>query len=174
SSFVLENGKIFPHLSLYIARFEPEHASTVEAALQQIACNIPIIHAQAAGYTFAHKYVVADYQIAPLMVEAQKAVVNAPNPLRVGMPSSEQENMREATNPQVINNFEKYGYKYIGDFFRPHITLTRFEEEHNESELGLPPITSFDGNFMSIGLFELGPYSTCVRKLAEFPLLAVS
>ena len=172
SSFVLEDGKVFPHVSLYILRFKPADLPNVEASLRRIAHSAKAVPAQATDYTFSHKYAVVDYRMTPAMVELQNAAVAALNPLRDGMPLSEQENMREATDPHVIANFETYGYKYVGNFFRPHVTLTRFENEHQLEDYALPPVTNFDGEFVGIGLFQLGPHSTCVRKIAEFPFTA--
>ncbi|MBP6005281.1 hypothetical protein KA531_00005, partial [Candidatus Saccharibacteria bacterium] len=61
-------------------------------------------------------------------------------------------------------------YPAVGDLFRPHITLTRLKEHNpNVLELLQQDITTFNGVFDRLGLFEMGENGTCIRKIAEFP-----
>lgn len=170
SSFVLDGSAFYPHLSLYILRLDIGCVEQAAAALTQIAGETQAFQLEAAGYISSHKYVVANYKKTDELTLLQNKLVEALNRFRDGMPESERENMQGATEPAVLKNFEQYGYKYIGSFFTPHITLTRFTEEHPLDELALPEQKVFDGRYASIGLFQLGPHSTCVRKLADFPL----
>ena len=83
----------------------------------------------------------------------------------------DKERVLEATG-LAKQNYDTYGYKYIGELFSPHITLTRFENEEPADESKLPDMSVFDGRFVKLGLCELGISNTCARKLAEFPLLS--
>jgi hypothetical protein len=56
----------------------------------------------------------------------------------------------------------------VGDQFSPHITLTRFDDDTDRASY--ITLTDFDGEFESIGLFELGENGTCIRKIFEIPL----
>lgn len=169
-SFVLEDGAFYPHLSLYILRLKFDSMERASALLRNVADNTRTLQLSATGHTSSHKYLVVNYKKTPELAMLQSKLVEGLNPLRDGMPESERENMRHATDPAALKNFEQYGYKYIGEFFAPHVTLIRFTEDHPLEELVLPNLSLFDGRFASIGLFKLGPHSTCTSKLAEFPL----
>jgi len=114
---------------------------------------------------------VVDYQTPPELEALQQLVVGAINPLRDGIMEKDKEHVLEATGI-AKQNYDTYGYKYIGELFKPHITLTRFETEEPADESKLPDTSAFDGRFIKLGLYELGISNTCVRKLAEFPLLS--
>jgi hypothetical protein len=96
-------------------------------------------------------------------------VLDALNPVRDGMREKDKTRMMEATGV-VRQNLEQYGYRGIGDLFRPHITLSRLEIENDDSLESLGNLTAYDGVFPKIGLFEMGDNGTCVRKIAEFKL----
>ncbi len=54
----------------------------------------------------------------------------------------------------ALANFQNYGYKYVGELFRPHITLTRFKEEQPQAEKLLPNLSVFSGEFSKIGFLR--------------------
>ena len=93
------------------------------------------------------------------------------NPLKAGMRESDIAKMQDAKAIK-LENLQKFGYPAIGELFRPHMTLTRLKE-HNPKVLNLLPkdISTFNGTFDRVGLFEMGSNGTCVRKIAEFKLL---
>lgn len=99
----------------------------------------------------------------------QQQVITTLNPMRDSMREKDKTRMLEASG-LALENFQNYGYKYVGELFRPHITFTRFSEIQPEAESLLPELTTFDGLFTKLGLFEMGDNGTCVRKIVEFDL----
>lgn len=172
--FTLEIGKFYPHMSLYMFQIEEDGIKNVTTVLREIAANQSVIHGHASGYKmgegFAVGYVDPDYEATDELHAIQQAVVAAVNPLRSDMRQSDKDKMVDATGVKLAN-LQTYGYPSIGELFRPHITLTRLKEYLPEALHDLPDIALFDGTFDRIGLFEMGPNGTCVRQIAEFPLL---
>ena len=171
SEFVLDSSSFYPHLSLYMVRLRLNDLTEVHHRLADIAASIEPMYLHATGYDQERGYVVLDYDTPEPLDALQQAVVAAINPIRDGMLAKDRERMIAATG-LALQNFEQYGYKYIGHLFKPHITLTRFSDTTPIDTSILPQIPSFSGSFSKLGLFELGPNNTCVRKLAELPLAA--
>jgi hypothetical protein len=53
------------------------------------------------------------------------------------------------------------------NWFQPGTPLDTGSEE-------LPPITDFDGSFVALGIYLLGPYGTCAQRLASLQLASRS
>jgi Protein of unknown function (DUF1045) len=129
----------------------------------------PSLAANATHYYQAERYIDVEYERTEPMAQLQMQVVDAINPIRDGMRENDKRRMATVTGP-ARDNLEKYGYRGVGELFRPHISLTRFEREQPTVASGLGPITEFNGQFTHLGLFEMGANGTCVRKIDEFEL----
>jgi hypothetical protein len=90
--------------------------------------------------------------------------------MRDGIIEKDREHILEAVG-LAKSNYDMYGYKYVGELFKPHITLTRFENEVPADESVLPEPSLFSGRFAKIALCELGISNTCVRLLAVSSLI---
>lgn len=171
SLFELEDGKYFPHVSLYMMRLRFEDTSQVEELLHKLATETKSETWKALKYGFSRGYVIVDYEVTRQTSILQQQVIQAVNPLRDGILAKDRDSIKEATG-LALQNYETYGYKYVGELFHPHITLTRFSEDREDAEKLLPEISEFDGSFTKLGLFELGKNNTCVQQLAVFELRA--
>lgn len=169
--FTLEDGKFYPHLSLYMVRLKQSDIKNAADTLGKIATAYKTFSLQATHYDQERAYVVVDYETLPELHALQRAVLEAVNPMRDGIMEKDWVRALEATG-LAKQNYDTYGYKYVGDLFKPHITLTRFENEELIDESVLPNPSVFSGQFTRLALCELGVSNTCVRKLAEFPLLS--
>lgn len=174
SFFTLEDGKFYPHMSLYMFQLNEPDISKIEEVLAGIAEDTNVISATATAYRlgegFGVGYVDPEYKVTDELRALQNKVVEAVNPIRAGMRESDIAKMQDAKGVK-LENLQKYGYPAIGELFRPHITLTRLKK-HNPGVLEFLPkdISTFNGVFDRIGLFEMGSNGTCIRKIAEYEL----
>lgn len=169
--FTLEEGKYYPHVSLYMTQLKVADLAIITTLLAQIASQTTVFNLTATRYDQAHGFIDAEYQRNQKIDALQQAVITAINPLRDGMREKDKARMLEATG-LALENFRRYGYKYVGDFFRPHMSLTKFSNQLSFDTTQLPPVSYFSGTFDSLGLFEMGNHGTCIRKLMEFTLRA--
>ncbi len=169
SLFTLEVGKYFPHASLYMLQLKQTDIDQVQELLSGIAREFCSLELKAERFYQAQCYVDVEYEKSGQLVQLQQKVVAALNPIRDGMREKAKARMAEATG-LALSNFEQYGYKYVGELFRPHITFTRLSEEKSDIEAMLPALNSFDGTFPRIGLFEMGDNGTCIREIASWNL----
>ncbi|MBP7820906.1 DUF1045 domain-containing protein [Candidatus Saccharibacteria bacterium] len=169
SLFTLETGKYFPHASLYMLQLKETDLEQVKELLVRIANDFNDLRLNAERFYQAQCYVDVEYGKENQLVRLQREVVDALNPIRDGMREKDKARMAEATG-LALANFEQYGYKYVSELFRPHITFTRLNEEKSDVEAVLPALSSFDGTFTRIGLFEMGDNGTCIREIASWKL----
>lgn len=169
SLFTLEDGKFFPHVSLYMCQLSLKSIPRIEEQLSAISHSMSALQLEAYRYDHSKCYIDAEYKKFPELVGIQEGVIKAVNPIREGMREKDVDRMKEAEG-LALKNFQDYGYKYIGELFRPHLTLTRLKAENLKSIEELDDVSRFSGVFLKLGLFEMGDNGTAVRKLAEFEL----
>ena len=169
SLFVLEDGKYYPHASLYMLQLKIEDISKVEEQLAMIARSFSQLRLRGSRYDNEMAFIDVEYERAPELIELQNQVIEALNPIRDGLREKDKPRMEAATGLKR-ENFEKYGYPYVGELFRPHMTLSRLEEDNPDALNILDEPSEFSGSFVGLGLFEMGDNGTCIRKIKEFDL----
>lgn len=172
--FTLDDRGYFAHASLYMFQMNVAAQERCVAALQEIAAQTKAQRLKQNGYFYIDStpdkgYVDVQFTRNAAVDSLQDRVVNVFNVLRAPMHESDRQKMTDATGLK-LENLKKYGYPAIGELFRPHITLTRFPMETEPDLSVLPSPEIFSGEFPRIGLFEMGPHGTSIRKIAEFEL----
>jgi hypothetical protein len=154
---------------IYMTQLKENDLDRAKQLLAEIAAKSTALTLTATRYYQAERYIDVEYDRIESLVSLQERFIAAINPIRDGMRQKDKARLAEATG-QVRENLEKYGYRGVGELFRPHISLTRFEREETTQPAGLPSISELSGQFTKLGLFEMGDNGTCVRKIAEFEL----
>jgi hypothetical protein len=159
----------FPHASLYMTQLKVEDLDKTKEILAGIASKTSAFSLNATRYFQAECYIDPDYERTDDLANLQMMVVNTINPFRDGMREKDKARLPETTG-LVRENLEKYGYRGVGELFRPHMTLARFANNKEIDTSILPDVSEFSGQFVKLGLFEMGDNGTCIRKIAEFEL----
>jgi hypothetical protein len=75
------------------------------------------------------------------------------------------------------DNIRRTGFDAVGDpaqggLFHPHVTINWFEPGTSVdlNAPNWPRISDFTGRFVAFGIFLLGPYGTCVQRLAALDI----
>lgn len=171
SLFTLEVGKQYPHTSLYMLQLSDENLAAVKDKLANIAHNNQLLHLTSSGYVQKLGFIDVEYEVTSDLNKLQQQVIKAIQPLADGMRDKDKQRMLEARG-LALQNFQKYGYKYVGELFRPHITFTRFPDEEDKPEAVqlLPDVMTFNGDFPRIGLYVMGDNGTCIREISSWQL----
>lgn len=161
----------FAHVSLYMTQCKIADLDAVQNVLAAIAADTPPIELTPQGYMQAFGYIDIDYAPSAALTSVQQRVLDAVNPLRDGLRPKDAARLAQATGVER-HNLETYGYRGVGELFRPHITLTRFvTSEPIDPVTILPDATTVaHGQATALGLFEMGENGTCIRLIASFPL----
>lgn len=169
SLFTLGRDTYYPHLSLYMLQLRTDDVPGASALLASIAASYASLTLGAVRYSHEEGYIDAEYKKPQELVRLQDEIVQAFNPIRVGLRTNDQQHMEEAEGLE-LENYKKYGYRYIGQLFRPHLTFGRLPVTHVAALEVLGDITEFSGTFPSIGLFTMGRHGTALHKLADAQL----
>ncbi len=165
--FTLDKHGPFPHVSLYMTQLKNMDIEEVIRLLTTIAATAPSFNLIADTYFQKEGYIDANYVQTTELDALQMMVINAINPIRDGMRDKDKARLPLAEG-LARKNLEQYGYRGVGELFRPHMTLTRFVSSAEIDTSTLPPVGDFSGQFSKLGLFEMGANGTCVRKIVEF------
>lgn len=178
TDFVLESGVLYPHLSLYMANFTPEQLEQVQQLLADIAKKTKTLSLVAShyGHNLEQGMFEIFYNKTPEITKLQEKVIAACNPLRSGLRHRDPVGrvltayFAQSTG-EVRNNIQKFGYDEVGNFFNPHITFTRFTQRDHKTELtALPAPKELNGEYSTLGLFEMGENGTCIKQVAVYDL----
>lgn len=173
SLFQLEDGKCYPHVSIYMLQLKTDDLERVGKLLEVIAHSFSSLQLTTQRYDQQEGYIDADYKKIEELSGLQTEVIQALNPIRDGMRPKDQARMHKAKGLEY-DNYKKYGWKSVGDLFRPHMTISRLSTDNSKAMDMLGDYSKFDGTFNSIGLVEMGDNGTAVRKIFEFEFLGSS
>lgn len=167
--FTLSKDTCIPHASLYMTQLKVTDLDRVQKLLSQIASRTPTVKLVSTRYDQAEGYIDADYERTDELVQLQMTVIEAINPIRDGMREKDKARLSEATG-QVRENLEEYGYRGVGELFRPHLSFTRFVDGQAVDTDSLPEPSHFSGRFDRLAICEMGDNGTCARLIAELEL----
>lgn len=171
SIFILKDGEIFPHISLFMLQLEADGIAEAKETLAQIARTTAVLSLSAQRYDHTVGFVDVTYDKTSELIALQEHVIAALNSMRRGMSSLDSERMKTAQGV-ALANFQTYGYKYVGELFRPHMTFTRLRETNPEAIAALGDAQVFNGTFTKLGLFEVGDNGTCIHEVVAYNLRA--
>ncbi|WP_431899918.1 DUF1045 domain-containing protein [Nonomuraea sp. bgisy101] len=181
TEFVLRDKGVYPHLSLYMANFTASQRDEAINRLHAISVRTPEFVLEASHFAGnEHGMFELFYDKTDAITRLQEDVVAAMNPLRTGPRQRDPVGRALAdlllTASSVARaNLDRYGYDEVGELFRPHITVTRFQ--HRDQRPGpalLPPAKVFTAAYRTLALCVMGEHGTCTDIVAEFDLATVA
>ncbi len=170
SLFTLQAGKFYPHVSIYQLQIKDERLPQVDKSLKNIADSSNDFKLKALKYCWSGRgYLDVEYEKTDELTKLQEKTIAEFNPIRDGLRQNDKSRLPNSTG-LTKENIEKYGTRFVGNLFRPHLTLTRFPGDNPESLKVLPNFLVFSGLFLKLGLFEMGSNGTAIRKIFEYEL----
>jgi hypothetical protein len=173
-----------PHLTLYQVPVRVQDLPGLRMALLNVAAKVSPLALRATEYgaNEAEGSFEVRYEAPARLMELQDETIAAVNPLRGHLtlerdPAGRLLTERVEESGAAGDNIRRTGFDAVGDpeqggLFHPHVTLNWFEPgtsvELNAADW--PTLSHFDGRFVALGIFFLGPYGTCVQRLASLEL----
>jgi hypothetical protein len=175
-----------PHITLYQVPVPVQDLPEMHAALLDIAANTEAFSLEATefGANADEGSFEVRYEGPSRLMKLQDDTIAVVNPLRgslllerdpAGRPLSE----RIDESGTAGDNIRRTGFDAAGDpaeggLFHPHVTLNWFEPGTSVEMNGAdwPSLSQFDGSFVALGIFVLGPCGTCVQRLRALTLAA--
>lgn len=112
-----------PHLTIYMATFDKSRLRGLIETLRSVSTMIDLPTCTAYGLTItAGGYLEVGYYKTSALVELQGRIVEAAGTFRDGQAERGNSHLESAMG-------KRYGYKFAGDAFRPHVTLAAYRTE---------------------------------------------
>ena len=167
--FTLDEETNLPHSSIYMVQLKESDLAEVQARLADIAAATRSISLEADCYMQSGGYLDANYARTPAIDALLDKVVTAINPLRDGMRPQAKHHLAYV-GEQEKKYIEQYGDHRVAEFFRPHLTLTRFKNSNPIPVEDLLDPRIFNATFTELALCEMGSNGTCKHKVASWRL----
>ncbi|MDP9844854.1 hypothetical protein J2853_004065 [Streptosporangium lutulentum] len=177
TEFVLRADGLYPHISLYMANFASAQLGAVLEELGQVSertSEIPLEADRFAGNDQGMFELF--YRKTEAITRLQEEIIAGLDPLRVGLRERDPvgrvlADHRLVAPPVARANLDRHGYDEIGELFRPHITVTRFQRRDQRVPPDLlPPAESFDEVYRTLALCVMGEHGTCTEVVETFEL----
>lgn len=169
-----------PHVTLYQVPVQARDLPELHAALLDVAAKTPRLSLSATEYRSNPDEGSFEIRYAPAarLMQLQDDTIAVVNPLRGNLllerdPAGRPLSARAGEPGAAGDNIRRTGFDAVGDpeqggLFYPHVTINWFEPGTSVelNATGWPPLSDFDGCFVALGIFLLGPYGTCAQRLA--------
>lgn len=168
--FQLDGVDRFAHLTLYMARFARSDLARVQAALSVALGELETIRLTQNGYFVTPGgYYEISYLRSPSLIHVHDKVTRALRTLRFSPGHPVAESYFGIYTSEQQQNAQKTGYDLAGDLYRPHVTLTRFD---NVPDINVLPTAGSNLSFTAtrIGSFEADSMGAARKHIAEFKL----
>lgn len=172
-----------PHLTIYQFALKVKDLDRMRGALAKVASSAPFALAAMEYRANANEgSFEVRYEGVPRLMQFQSEVLAVVNPLRGGLlvelnPAGRPFSELIQQSGTIGDNIRRTGFDAVGDpatggTFGPHVTINWFRvgTSVKMNAADWPPISEFNGQFGALGLFVLGPYGTCIQRLASIDL----
>jgi hypothetical protein len=175
-----------PHLTLYQVPVQAGDLPGLREALLDVAEKAPRLWLSATEYRSNQEEGSFEIRYGPAsrLTQLQADTIAVVNPLRGNLllerdPAGRPLTERMGEPGLAGDNIRQTGFDAVGDpaqggLFYPHVTINWFKPgtrvELNATDW--PSLSRFDGRFVALGIFFLGPYGTCAQRLAALHLAA--
>jgi hypothetical protein len=172
-----------PHLTIYQVAIKTKDLDQMFGALAKLTSTVPFVIAATGYHSNADEgSFEVRYEAAPRLMQFQDEVLADVNPLRGNLLVERNGGGRLFSelilqSGTIGDNIRRTGFDAVGDpakggTFGPHVTINWFRlgTSVKMNAPDWPPISDFNGRFVALGIFLLGPYGTCVQRLAALDL----
>jgi hypothetical protein len=173
-----------PHLTLYQVPIEAQDLPELCAALAHLSAraSLPSLDATEFRANEHEGSFEVRYAAAPELMQLQEDLIAAVNPLRRDLllerdPAGHKLTDLITETGVAGDNIRRTGFDAVGDparggLFHPHVTINWFELGTSVELNGpdWPPLSDFNGRFLALGIFFLGPYGTCAQRMATLEI----
>lgn len=172
--FALDGINFFPHMTIYSPEYPKESLVGILDKLEEVTRELnPITLAPIKISAEEKGYLDIEMENSIEILDLHKYIIEVFNGFRRGHLRDKYKDEEYLSKLSIgeQQNIEVYGYPLVLDFFRPHLTITRFVDESlntkikGEIESSLHPFQVDE-----IGIFEMGENGTCVNLVRKFKL----
>ncbi|HBB76445.1 MAG: hypothetical protein A2186_04405 [Candidatus Levybacteria bacterium RIFOXYA1_FULL_41_10] len=171
TEFALEDGKFYPHITIYQATYPKKNFEKILRRVSDFAKHLSKFEVKQEKVRANNGFVSWDSQKDPYLFDLQKRIIAWANPLREDLIPPFLKNLDWGLKKDK-DDVRNFGSMFIGPRYRPHITITRAKTPEDsliaEEMLENTPELNFLANKIIIG--NVGDHGTVNEILEEFNL----
>jgi len=186
SKFIAKNRKVFftldkhllyplqvhPHITIYDPEFPEHNLDSIIENTRQIARKSKPVQLAFTNMGFNDGgYAIANFALTPEISRFQKNIINGLDSLREGHVMDSIKDLMSSEPNHDMNYMDKYGAVHIFEFYKPHLSLTRFQNAADAKALTVHAewnVKTFTCD--RIGVYLCGDHETLKEPLEEFLL----
>jgi 2'-5' RNA ligase len=176
--FYIDGKNFFPHITIYSAEFPIANLITIKNSLKIIAHDIQSFKIETSKLYESDGTLMWGFKNEKIINTIHRDILQLMNPYRNGYlrkKYSDKQYLNTLSKRQIVL-VKKYGYQYVLDYYKPHITFMIYEDE-NKAKKVLKDIKLLDAyknpisiEIKKVGIFETGDNGTCIKKICEYSL----
>lgn len=152
--FKLGDG-LFPHATVYMARFPQESIEVVKQKLIELASSLSPVQLKQSGYYLTEgDYVEVSYQRTAELLAFQDSIITALKDFRDSPGKPARESYYGPYADEQQQNAQETGYDLAYKLYRPHITLTRYKEGYVPETFPQFPAANLSFTLPKIALYK--------------------
>lgn len=168
TNFILDGRRLFPHITVYQARFPENNVDRIKAYLKTIAERLSPFEVSLGKTSRWNNYIFWDTEATNEFMHLNKSVIYQLNPLRENLVLKGLEGKK--WNMSETYSIQNYGSLLAGKDFTPHITIAAAKTDQDAQRIAQemrPKIAKFAASKIALG--RLGEFGTVTEILEEFP-----
>jgi len=128
--FVLDGKSKFAHMTIYMARFANDQVPYVIEATEKSLKGVSSFLCEHTGYFLTSgRYMEVSYRKSKSFIELHEILINRLKDYRINPGNPFEEGYFTPYTEEQQKNAKETGYDLAYNLYRPHITLTRYQEE---------------------------------------------
>ena len=168
--FVLGEG-LFPHMTVYMARFADGDIDKVVAATGAALKQAASFKCEHTGYFMTEgRYLEASYRKSEDFLRLHELLITHNADLRIHPGSPFDEGYFAPYTPEQQKNAQETGYDLARNLYRPHITLTRYKENSVPEVFPAIPAAKLSFNLSKICIFKADDNGAVYELVREFQI----
>jgi 2'-5' RNA ligase len=171
--FVLDGDNFFAHMTAFMARFPDdkidEVVSGVEAALQ----SAQSFRCEHTGYFMtAGRYLEASYRKSDDFMKLHESLISHIAQLRISPGDPYEEGYFTPYTAEQQQNARETGYDLARNLYRPHVTLTRYQEGGVPEVFPAIPAANLSFNLGKVCVYKADDNGAVYELIREFQVAA--
>lgn len=163
--------RLFPHTTVYMARFEESRIDEVKSRLKSLVSNLNSVKLTHTGYYLTEgDYIEVSYQRTSELLEFHSEIIAALKDYRAHPGDAETESYFGPYNAAQKKNAQETGYDLAYDLYRPHITLTRYKEGRVPYEFPAFPAATLSFDIPKIALYKADENGAVYEEIATLEI----
>lgn len=155
TQFVLDGRSRFPHMTSYMARFPESEIQNVIYAVEKIVTETNGFVCEHAGFFITSGgYLEISYIKTAELLALQSAVIGAIRKYRSNPGKEIEESYYSSNAEEKRKNVRDTGYDLVGTLYRPHISLTRYQEGKIPEAIPTFPVANLTFKSKRIGIYR--------------------